>query len=77
MYPGAIELTVMPWRASSREIVFAQPITPGRRVFESSRPSLVSLTAEEVRLTIRPRPLSRSAGSARRVIRSAESSVSS
>ena len=67
----------MPFGPSSWESVFAQPITPGRYVFESSRPSLGSFTADDVMLTTRPRPLFRSSGSASRVSRRVDISVSS
>ena len=67
----------MPFGPSSFDSVLAQPITPGRYVFDRRRPSFGSFTADDVMLTMRPRPLSRSAGRARRVSRSVDISVSS
>ena len=52
--PGAIELTVIPCGPSSRESVFAQPITPGRTTLESARLSTGSFTVLEVMFTMRP-----------------------
>ncbi len=67
----------MPFGPSSCDSVFAQPITPGRYMFESSSPSLGSFTADDVMLTTRPRPLFRSSGSASRVRRSVDIRVRS
>ena len=60
MRPGATQLTVIPSGPSSRESVFAQPMTPGRIVFERARLAVGSLTAAEVMQTTRPASLSRS-----------------
>ena len=44
IWPGAIELTVIPSGPSSRASVLAQPTTPGRTAFESARLSIGSRT---------------------------------
>ena len=77
MRPGAIELTVIFFGPTSRASVFAQPITPGRTVFESARLSIGSRTELDSMLITRPRPLRSSCGRQRVVSRIAESSSSS
>ena len=57
--PGATQLTVIPSGPSSRESVFAQPVTAGRIVFESARCGVGSLTAAEVMQMMRPASLAR------------------
>src|SRR6478672_24455 len=45
MRPGATQLTVIPCGPSSRARLFAQPVTPGRIVFESARCGSASRTS--------------------------------
>src|SRR2546429_6565708 len=75
--PGAIELTVIFCGPSSRAIVFAQPITPGRIELESARLSAGPRPPLEAMLMIRPGPLRSSLGRPTPVTRTIVSSSSS
>src|SRR6478735_3407281 len=77
MRPGATQLTVIPCGPSSRARLFAQPVTPGRIVFESARCGTGSFTAEEVMQMTRPAGLRSRCGSASRTSRTAGRSRSS
>ncbi len=72
MLPGAIELTVIPSGPTSRASDLAQPMTPGRTTFESTRFSIGSRTVLDVMFTTRPRPLFSRYGRHRLVRRTTE-----
>src|SRR5438067_1496760 len=77
MRPGAIVLTVTPRGPTSRASDFAQPTTPGRTAFESTRLSTGSRTVLDSMQTIRPCPLASRCGRQSPASRTAESSRSS
>ena len=77
MRPGATQFTVIPSGPSSRESVFAQPVSPGRIVFESARFAVGSFTAAEVMQMIRPPALFRICGRQSSTRRTAGTSSSS
>ena len=66
MRPGATQLTVMPIGPSSRASDLAQPVTPGRIVFERPRCGVGSFTAVEVMQTTRAAGLRSRCGRQRR-----------
>ncbi len=77
IWPGATQLTVMPRGPTSRESVFAQPVSPGRSAFESERWGFGSFTAPEVTQRMRPAGLFSRYGRQRRTRRTAGRSRSS
>src|SRR5438105_4707390 len=74
MRPGATQLTVIPFGPSSLASVFAQPVTPGRTMFERARCDVGSRTATEVIAITRPASLRSRCGRQRPTRRTAGSS---